>query len=1476
MQTFVDRSRVTGDVESSFLYKSLSIKDLGVYLDETLSCSITTMMNERKIHSFILNPLTFEASLRQSDNTHCVDFPKYRLSSKLQHLSISLSRQQLELADKISHSIHYHVVTKPIFPEYRPLARVSRDTAKEWWKYAIRCIGRMNGRRSWVEFYRAFQKRQRYILLYKRMAHCNSCSWLSKLSDVEHMELAAFDADSAISIEGIMLWRNLADSLAELEHVKYDAKEKIIKAKKGLLQNLFGSKNSAAEENYAPIKLTIDEMNELESINLEKVADAKLSKESRLCNLDFTLESFKLNLSTHEQILASLSLGMANSLFHANADGSFNFKLKLSTVHIDDLVTVNSLYKIIFCNLTAPAGLTLSEDSFEFQCLKSSNGHHHISLKMAAHEMVASPLLVVEIKKFFSLSRSFHNARACTNHPLLLESLSGSEDQFYDTDEGIEKKSAADVIEEILVAEAEVAAEKLSSALLVAWRQKVEDKKFFTADFDVYAPIIIVPENCVKQNATVLVFDLGHLKVKFGNIDVPRKVRQWSESNRISIGESQLDPGILSMENLNITICTTKEYLSNDISSRNVQPCNTIMDPLSLQLDFGIETSTGLAFPRPCVFGVVPSVTVRVSTGQIARIVTLAREWINVKYEMSNMIDVNAKIGVSILDEASAYPSLESTTTCMNTTEFPSLKIATVKKIFFSFSVQRISAYCCREEGDGVEAHLVSVSASSATSIDGKVYNNLCMGWFWVLDRLESNMPRRQRLLVHSNLPRPVAEFAVHDKYDIFGDFDKLGVFSDDFAGSKELADITAVFASPGRKVPLHKIDYAREQFDNISAVDVVLDVKFTSLFVNWNPSVLKAMVQACNEAINSVDDKTLCNLTFTSPVTQNNNSSVAEWSNSSKSQSFAFSAQLQHLEVSLNSARDDLPLIVLSMSGSRVSILTSLCGEQEVFANLELCDLRVSTSSMNPTKSIYRCLLGLAPSHSASLLTIQYFMGKGPLDIAMLGDLTSRTNCETYVTVALSPMKVVYIQAQVLTLIEYINDGVLGAITARAASSAANAAMNIISSERGEKIFSIKAVGIDLTLPQAASSERHLIVHAGDLTIYHTAFSDPGGSATRLSLSEVTLLDDVGEMMVEKAIKLDIKVILPPDTIGSVEDQTMLANIFISEASFLLSKFHYQQIMWTLDCNLGECDHFLRDIVDDLTVNRDSAWVAYDKLNADSPQQITHAGVAMYENRRQVNIDLSIELLSLELCGSSVADPLVKISAVNTRVKSLSFPNEERFNTEIAIQSLVCMDRTLKSANRQCLHLISQAYGEQCNASHDEFFFSIASDFRQRTTKIFLKIESPQFVCVPDTIAELFCFVKTEESAYSRLEFVQKGLAEEDSKFEFEAQEKSTESASIEFHDKWSISFATACCKIVFVDLGSSALEEKGSSRNSEWSVRATESIVVQGRFNGKLETELVPKSVSSARIQLEFHGNRMEGMFTSHMFICSWIDSR
>ena len=1461
MQTFVDRDNVTGDVESSFLYKSLSIKDLGVYLDETLSWPVATGMNETNIHSFILNPITFEASLRQSDNTHCIDFPKYRLSSTLQHMSISLSRQQLELADKISHSIHYYVVAKPIFPEYRPLACVTRDTAKEWWKYAARCIGRMNGRRSWIEFYRAFKKRQRYISLYKRMAHSNSCSWLSQLSYVEDTELAALDADPAISIEGIMLWRNLADSLAEMEQVKYNAKGIIVKAKKGLLQNLFGSKSSAEEENSAPITLTMDEMNELESINLDRVTNAELSKESHLCNLEFVLGSFKLNLSTYDRILASLSLGMTTSLFDANMDGSFTFELKLSTVHIDDSVTANSLYKTIFRNLTAPEGLALSENSFEFQFLKSSVGHRHISLKLAAYEMVASPLLVVEIKKFFSLSRSLHKVETCTNHPLLSESFSGSVDLFYDTDEGIEKKSAADVIEEMLVAEAELAAEKLSSALLQAWRQKVEDKKNFTADFDVYAPIIIVPENCINHVATVLVLDLGHLKVKFGNLVVPKKVGQWSESNRISIGENQLDPGILSIENLNITLSTTKELLTNDGSSHKAQPCNTIIDPISLHFDFGIETSKGLKLPRPCVFGVVSSVIVRVSTAQIARMVTLAKVWLNIKYQMSNTIDINSKFGVSILDdEESARPTLGSTpTTDEATTEILTSRIAAATQLFVSLSLQRMSVYCYRNEGDGVEAHLVSVSASSATSIDGKVYNNLCMGWFWILDRLESNMPRRQRLLVHSNLPRAVADYTVHDKYDIFGDFDTLGVFSDEFSGSKELVEITAVFANPGHMVPLDDIDYSREQFDNTSAVDVVLDVKFTSLFVNWNPFVLKTIVQACNDAINLVDDDTLCSSTYILPVTQNNLSFV-ERSNS-KSQSFAFSAELQHFEVSLNSVRDDLPLFVLSMSGTRVSILTTMYDEHEVLAHLELGDIRVSTPLINSTKSMYRCLLGLAPSHSTRLLAIKYFMGKRPLDVARLGNQISKTNCESYITIALSPMKAVYIQAQVSTLIEYINDGVLGAITARAASSAANVAMNIISSEKGGTFFFIKAVGFDLTIPQAVSSERYFVVHAGDLTIYHTAFSDPGGSETRLSLSDVAFLDDLGTMMVEKAIMLDINVILPPDSIGSVDDQTMSASIYISEATFLLSKFCYQQIVWTLDCNIGECDPFLRD-VNDLIVTLDSSLVADDNLNVASLPRITHAGVVMNESRRQVNIDLCVKLLSLEICGSDVADPLVKISAVNTRVKFLSLPYKERWNAELAIQSVVCMDRTLKSANRECFHLISQATGDEGNDSADEFVVSITSDLRRRTTEICLKIESPQFVCVPDTIAELLCFIKTEESAYSRLVSDPKKLGEEYNKFDFETQKISMESANIEFLEKWSISLATACCKIVFIDIGSSALEGKPFPRTFERKARVTESIVVQGRFNGKLETESVRQNSSSDRIHLEFYGNCVEGM--------------
>lgn len=114
------------------------------------------------------------------------------------------------------------------------------------------------------------------------------------------------------------------------------------------------------------------------------------------------------------------------------------------------------------------------------------------------------------------------------------------------------------------------------------------------------------------------------------------------------------------------------------------------------------------------------------------------------------------------------------------------------------------------------------------------------MGWFWILDRLESEqkLPRRQRLVCHSNLPRSASFYAEKDKYaDIMEDLTKQGVFKSSYLGSADLADINIVKlpALKARNYHKHVKEFSHEYIDAIQNLDqvTVINAKFTSLFIN-------------------------------------------------------------------------------------------------------------------------------------------------------------------------------------------------------------------------------------------------------------------------------------------------------------------------------------------------------------------------------------------------------------------------------------------------------------------------------------------------------------------------------------------------------------------------------------------------------------------------------------------------------------------
>lgn len=177
--TLMDRTAATNKSNSpSFLHKLLQLNGLQIYLDPddhlTTSFKSLTSIRDDNINDnaliVLILLLRFHSKQnydRLSDNNECIDYPKYLLASTLDSVNPYLSKHQLELIHKIQAKIQpiLNNSARPLFPEYRPLRQLTKETAKDWWKYAARCVGRLDGKRGWSEFYSAFQKRQQYIPL---------------------------------------------------------------------------------------------------------------------------------------------------------------------------------------------------------------------------------------------------------------------------------------------------------------------------------------------------------------------------------------------------------------------------------------------------------------------------------------------------------------------------------------------------------------------------------------------------------------------------------------------------------------------------------------------------------------------------------------------------------------------------------------------------------------------------------------------------------------------------------------------------------------------------------------------------------------------------------------------------------------------------------------------------------------------------------------------------------------------------------------------------------------------------------------------------------------------------------------------------------------------------------------------------------------------------------------------------------------
>jgi hypothetical protein len=1491
------RNSSLSDVDLSFQYKMLQIEGFGIYLDkdefENAKKSLRSVSEDRISlvrdnssvysrrslgHSFVLAPLSFQTSLRVADNTSCIDNAnaKYELRSSLSVLSFLLTRSQVDTVRKVAKIMSpSNSGPIPLFPEYRPLVLV-KGHGNEWWKYASRCIGRISGKRLWVEFFQAFQKRKKYIPLFKRHNHSTECSWVKPLNKHELDDLVSIEHDRSISIEGLMAWRNIADAQIDKEKEKRKSAEQ--EATSSMFSYVFGSRAAKSPESDGTqideepaIVLSVEEMKELEEISKFDIAEDDIAKDALYYDVKFVLDAMKVDLVGYDSNhLALLDMGKVTIDFDATTDGAFTTSFDLYDLQIFDRTTPNSLFPSVLKKIESGSEANISR-ALHLDLSKSSTGNQSLVLKMAEFQLVASKLMAQELQLFFEDSSTKSTATKMRSNPLLRKSLSGSVDLFYDAKEGGSLRSIQiphQVEDETNANNSPEVKDILSNKLVDVWKEKSLGKVSWMVDIDVKAPIVLIPEVCNSLEANVMVFDLGNLKVKYGKGDPSALLQQWfDEYPRDSVNDEKFETGIINVNDF--TFSVQKASFWHPTCPDNAKEC-AIIDPIGVVIDFAVEDIGPDFEPRSCFLGVIPTISLKLSHVQGSQILEVINSWTDMFNGQGENIHLQKDI-MSLRSPRTEQPNSTPSKQIINSQEHGSDSSVeeSCPMVYCRIGLQRLTVIIMDEGEKQLEAHLVSVYASLLQSSDESSIIRLTMGWFWVLDWIVSNYTRKQRLLIHSNLPRSAESFAQRNEYDIIEELTKEGVFERHYSGSTQLADVSfKTFPRSATSLSAEDINKYQNLEGCIKSnrIRSILDAKFRSLVVHWNPHAIKEISSLSSRFLEVLSHDDTVDGAGTLIVTQVKRQAssgtelyrkISDKEDIESSNSLLIMAEMESLGVVLNSARDDLPLFTLTVSGTRLSIVPRAAGQE---ISLSLGDLRVATPE-NSGKTLldYRTLLGLEHGSSGSLLTIKYCEGREAIETLDL-ELAEIEKFEAVAVVELSPMRFCCIQSQVMTLVNYITDGILGALAAQAAISAAEAAKELANSVTGHYFFSIRATSFEAIIPEAAYRDEHMRLKTASLNVDYFMYSDTRGSDIKVALSNLMVKGDLQKELQESPIHLSIDVKMPMIGVGSLDDQAMRVNAEISKVKFVLTKDQYSQITNTLEKNFSETALFLRE----------------DELSGQimTSAKETHSGVQLDESTQRIYFILDIKEVSLVLNGRDRTDPLVQLTATETTISMDMIPDLEKFSINALLQNLACEDCRLVALKRQSRFLIDAS---KCmDDIENKDIFQVKYCQENITTNIDLTLGSPQVVLIPDLISEVLLFVGGTESKQQdtnqpstmvegqEISSFNEQVVQVDSIDGEEVIETNLRSSNTSVTK---ISARTGTCRFVLMDLGSQSTIDKETKDYAEIldsRPQLTETVVIQGIFTGSLSME---SSVDLGKIlaaNFQFNSDAME-IFTA-----------
>ena len=541
-------------------------------------------MEENENHQYMLKPVSGRAAI-EIDKTGKIEKPKIKARLLFNELGFVIDDEQYRDGLMMVDLFHYfirHQEYKKLQPKSAP-----KEDPKAWLTFAFRSvytkIQERNRRNTWDYIKERRDDRIRYIELFKKKKKDE------KLSTAETEELTKLERK--LSYEDLRFWRSLARNQLRKEN----AGVKKPPPKQTWSQWAFGTSKKTEDEHIEDDSaMTEEQRKELyaaidwdekraiaESVDLPRES-VKLQMESSLRSGSFTLKR-----DPHGKANEILSLMFDN--FQAKAlqrPDSFLADISLGGMRINDGTTEGSLFPQIVNFKDPTAGSVkgsiediaaedanpdqqkekakATEDAlfhliFEQNPLDES-ADSALTMKIKSIEVIYNPQFIVAVANFFKPPE-----RHMESIGALLETAGA-------TVEGIRQQTRAG----------------LEFAL--------EEHKTLNANFDIHAPLIIIPESITKESALCLIVDAGHVslnselvgKETMQDIQAKQK-KQYSEEDFRQLEGLMYDKFLLKLDSTQLLIGPGIQATKDQLDATDDPKSLHIIDRINM--DFTLETS---------------------------------------------------------------------------------------------------------------------------------------------------------------------------------------------------------------------------------------------------------------------------------------------------------------------------------------------------------------------------------------------------------------------------------------------------------------------------------------------------------------------------------------------------------------------------------------------------------------------------------------------------------------------------------------------------------------------------------------------------------------------------------------------------------------------------------------------------------------------------------------------------------------------